>query len=98
MCRAVGASIRWLTDVIAARLKALPDHWHVPPMASPGDVIMGHLQVEADEMWSFVQQNANKPWVWIAMDKQTRHIMACHMGEQSRPCETVVDQPARGVP
>src|SRR5262249_5540265 len=69
MCRAVGASIRWLMDVIVARLKALPDHWLVPPMASPGDVIMGHLQVEADEMWSVVQENANKPWVWIAMDK-----------------------------
>jgi IS1 family transposase len=28
---------------------------------------MGCFEVEADEMWSFVKQKANKPWVWIAM-------------------------------
>jgi insertion element IS1 protein InsB len=53
-------------------------------MASPQDVIMGCLEVEADERCSFVRQKANKPWVWIAMDKQTRQIIAFHIGDRRR--------------
>src|SRR5262245_10327538 len=74
ICRAVGVSLQWLMDFIVARFAALPDHLHVQPVAAPGDVFIGRLEVEADEMWSFVKQKANKQWVWIAMDKQTRQI------------------------
>ena len=62
---------------------ALPDHLHVQPVASPRDVLIGRLEVEADEMWSFVAKKANKQWVWIAMDKQTRQIIAFHVGDRS---------------
>jgi len=83
ICRAVGVSIRWLMGFIAARFAALPDHLHVRPVAAPRDVLMGGLEVEADEMWSFVKKKANKQWVWIAMDKQTRQIIAFHVGDRS---------------
>src|SRR5262245_48001816 len=82
-CRAVGVSIRWLMHFLATCFAALPDHLHVRPVASPRDVLIGRLEVEADEMWSFVQQKANKQWVWIAMDKQTRQIIAFHVGDRS---------------
>ena len=62
---------------------ALPDHLHVRPVAAPRDVLIGCLEVEADEMWSFVKQKANKQWIWIAMDKQTRQIIAFHVGDRS---------------
>jgi len=68
---------------MAARFAALPDHLHVRPVAVPRDVILGRLEVEADEMWSFVAKKANKQWVWIAMDKQTRQIIAFHVGDRS---------------
>jgi insertion element IS1 protein InsB len=83
ICRAVGVSIRWLMDFMITRFKALPDHLHVQPVTSPRDVLMGRLDVEADEMWSFVKQKANKQWVWIAMDQQTRQIIAFHIGDRS---------------
>ena len=83
ICRAVGVSLRWLMDFIVARFAALPDHLHVRPVAAPRDVLIGRLEVEADEMWSFVKQKANKQWVWVAMDKQTRQIMAFHVGDRS---------------
>jgi len=54
ICRAVGVSIRWLMGFIVTRFAALPDHLHVQPVASPRDVLIGRLEVEADEMWSFV--------------------------------------------
>jgi insertion element IS1 protein InsB len=81
--RAVGVSIRGLMNFIVTCFEALPDHLHVQPVASPRDVIIGRLEVEADEMWSFVKQKANKQWIWIAMDKQTRQIMAFHVGDRS---------------
>jgi len=56
----------------------LPDSLHVRPVASPRDGIIGRLEVEADEMGSFVKKKANKQGVWIAMDTQTRQIMALH--------------------
>ena len=83
ICRAVGVSLRWLMDFIVARFAALPGHLHVRPVAAPRDVFIGRLEVEADEMWSFVKQKANKQWVWIAMDKQTRQIIAFHVGDRS---------------
>ena len=81
--RAVGVSLRWLMDFLVARFAALPDHLHVLPVVAPGEVIIGRLEVEADEMWSFVAKKANKQWVWIAMDKQTRQIIAFHVGDRS---------------
>src|SRR5215510_697284 len=68
---------------MAARFAALPARLHVRPVTVPRDVILGRLEVEADEMWSFVTKKANKQWVWIAMDQQTRQIMAFHVGDRS---------------
>jgi insertion element IS1 protein InsB len=83
ICRAVGVSIRWLMNFIVTCFATLPDHLHARPVASPGDVIIGRLEVEADERGSFVKQKAHKQWVWIAMDKQTRQIIAFHVGDRS---------------
>jgi insertion element IS1 protein InsB len=83
ICRAVGVSLRWLMDFIVARFAALPDHLHVLPVVAPREVIIGRLEVEADEMWSFGAKKAKKQWLWIAMDKQTRQSMAFHVGDRS---------------
>jgi IS1 family transposase len=42
------------------------------------------LEVEADEMASFVHKKANKPWIWIAMDAKTRQVIAFYVGDRSR--------------
>jgi insertion element IS1 protein InsB len=47
-------------------------------------VVLRWLEAEADEMWSFVQQKANKQWIWIAMDATTRQVIAFHVGDRSR--------------
>jgi len=57
---AVGVSLRWLMDCIDARFAALPDHLYVRPVVAPRDVLSGRLEVEADEMQSFVKQKVNK--------------------------------------
>lgn len=39
------------------------------------------IEVETDEMWSFV--NNKKKWIWIAMEKSSRQIIAFHVGGRS---------------
>jgi insertion element IS1 protein InsB len=42
------------------------------------------LEVEADEMSSFVQKKANKQWIWLSMDTKSRQVIAFHVGDRSR--------------
>ena len=64
--------------------QGLPDHLHVRPISCNQDVIIQRLEVEADEMASFVQKKANKQWIWLAMDAKTRQVIAFHVGDRSR--------------
>jgi insertion element IS1 protein InsB len=84
ICRAVGVSLTWLLHFIVERFAACPDDLHVRLPQRPTDVVLRRLEAEADEMWSFVQKKANKPWVWIAMDAPSRQVMAFHVGGRSR--------------
>jgi insertion element IS1 protein InsB len=78
----VGVSIRWLMDFMGGRFEAAPEHLHVQLPGRPHDVIIRCL--EADEMCSFVKQKANKYWLWLAMERATRQIIAFHVGDRSR--------------
>lgn len=84
ICRAVGVGLKWLLGVIVNCFEALPDHLHVQPITCTQDVMIQRLEVEADEMSSFVQKKANQQGIWLAMDAKTRQVMACHVGDRSR--------------
>src|ERR1700752_1904460 len=47
-------------------------------------MIMRRVEAEADEMCSFVKQKANKPWLWRAMERSSRQIIAVHVGDRRR--------------
>ncbi len=38
------------------------------------------VQLELDEMWSFVARKGNKLWVWIALCNHTRQVVARVVG------------------
>lgn len=44
----------------------------------------GRLRLECDELWSFVGKATQKVWVWVALDRDTREIVALHLGNRSR--------------
>jgi insertion element IS1 protein InsB len=46
--------------------------------------MLRRLEAEADELCSFVEQKVNKQWLWLAMDRTTRQIIALHVGDRSR--------------
>ena len=66
------------------RVAALADHLNLQPVTYKQNVMMQRLEVEADEMSSFVQQKAHTQSIWIAMDAKTRHVIAVHIGDRSR--------------
>jgi len=50
--------------------------------AAEGDVL------ELDELWSFVHHRRNKKWVWLALCRRTRQIVAFAVGDRSeRTCK-----------
>ncbi len=40
--------------------------------------------LELDELWSFVLKKARKRWIWIALCRQTRQVVAYVVGDRSR--------------
>jgi IS1 family transposase len=42
------------------------------------------LTIECDELWSFVFSKENKFYVWLAIDRTTREIVGCYIGDRSR--------------
>lgn len=38
--------------------------------------------IECDELWSFVGNKGNQYWVWLALDRETREIVGCHLGSR----------------
>ena len=39
--------------------------------------------IEADELWSFVGSKADIHWVWVALDADTRRVLAMVVGDRS---------------
>ncbi len=66
------------------RFTAAPDHLYVQPTVGTQRVILQRPEAEVDELWSFGDTKANRQWVWIAMDTDTRQIIAFHVGDRSR--------------
>ena len=84
ICRAMGVTLKWLLGFLVECIEALPDHLHVQPVTCKHNVMIQRLEVEADEMASFVPKKANKSWIWIAMDATSRQVIAFHAGDRSR--------------
>jgi insertion element IS1 protein InsB len=84
ICRVIGVGLRWLLYFMGERLTAAPEHLYVQPASGTQRVILHRLEAEVDELWNFVGKKANRQWVWLAMDADTRQIIAFHVGDRSR--------------
>src|SRR5262249_1121169 len=84
ICRAAGVGLRWLLQFMVDRFAAAPDHLNVQPTTGTQSVILHRLEAEADELGSFVGSKANRYWLWLALDAQTRQVLAFHVGDRNR--------------
>jgi insertion element IS1 protein InsB len=42
------------------------------------------LVLELDELWSFVRSKEEPAWIWVALDRATRQVVACCLGDRSQ--------------
>jgi len=46
--------------------------------------------LELDEVWPFVKRRANKRWLWVALCRQTRQVVAYVIGDRSeKSCQSL---------
>ena len=78
-----GSRDRWLVaQQVAARPRACPTIRTLTPPA-PVPLVFYAVDRAGDELWSFVRRKTNKPWVWFALEADTRQIVAFRAGPRS---------------
>ena len=78
IARATKVSESWLQDYVNQFYRSVSKRVEVVPKAK------GKLKVQMDELWSFVDSKADKQWVWIALDVETREVVGCYIGDRTR--------------
>ena len=63
----------------AEKLPPLSETLVKPDANNPEDTDM-----ELDELWSFVFKKDNKAWIWIALCRKTRQVVAYAVGDRSK--------------
>ena len=72
VCRQTVA--RWIKTIV----KSLPPLQQTVAPVQPGDAL------ELDEVGSFVGKKAEKRWLWVALCKRTRQVVAFVIGDRSK--------------
>ena len=62
-----------------AQLPPLPTTLDVPDPEYPTSTALA-----LDELWSFVLNKANDSWIWIALCRKTRQVVAYALGDRSK--------------
>jgi IS1 family transposase len=68
-----------LAEKKGAKLPPLKETLVAPDPNDPNATIM-----ELDELYSFVLRKSNKMWIWIALCRQTRQVVARAIGDRSK--------------
>lgn len=84
ICRVLGVALTSLLRFMEELYAESPDDLKVVLPHGTAYVELLCLEVEADELWSFVQEKKNKQWVWLAFDRDSRQIIAFYLGDRSR--------------
>lgn len=88
ICRAVQVSLRWLMTFIKKLYADLPDDLNckveLEKVKKDNIYYIKLFHNEADELWSFVANRKNVYYIWLVIDRQSRQVIAFHIGDRSR--------------
>lgn len=56
---------------------------HLPPLETTLVTAQAEDVLELDEVWLFVLKKANQRWVWVALCRRTRQIVAYFIGDRT---------------
>ena len=76
IARVVGVSKRWLQTYVNNKYESLEKQVVVEEKEK------GPMTIQCDEMWSFVDSEKDKYWIWLAIDADTRRIVGAHIGDR----------------
>lgn len=78
IARVTGVSWSWLQNYVNCKLRSIPRRVDITAK------IRGKLTIECDELWSFVFSKSNPFYIWLAIDRKTREIVGCYIGDRTR--------------
>jgi IS1 family transposase/transposase-like protein len=78
IARVTQVSWSWLQDYVNQMLARTPRQIKV------SEKLPGRLTVECDEMWSFANSKKNDIYIWLAIDRDSRKIVGCFVGDRTR--------------
>jgi len=78
IARVTQVSWSWLQDYVNQKLA------HTPRQIKVSGKLRGKLIIECDEMWSFVDSKKNEVYIWLAIDRSSRKIIGCYIGDRTR--------------
>jgi len=91
IARVMQVSKDWLQSYVNSYYSGIPHQVQVLAKAKQS------LQVQMDELWSFVDDKDNEQWVWLALDTATREIVGCYVGDRSGQAAKALWQSLPGV-
>ncbi len=78
IARVTQVSWSWLQEYVNQKLAQTPRQIE-GSVKSPG-----RMTVECDELWSFVDTKKNSVYIWLAIDRDSREIVGCFVGDRTR--------------
>ncbi|MEO1296558.1 MAG: IS1 family transposase [Cyanobacteria bacterium J06636_16] len=78
IARVTGVSWDWLQTYVNHKMNSVLRQIKV------SEKIKGPLTIECDEMWSFIGSKKNVVYIWLAIDRYTREIVGCFIGDRTR--------------
>ena len=86
ICRAMQVSMTWLIDFASSIWEQTPEDlgvdWDLLDNLSEEELQSVELQV--DEMWSFVGRKRNKRWIWVVYCPAIKQVLALHVGGRGK--------------
>ena len=78
IARAVEVYSLRLQDYVNEKYDAIKKEIDVTPKKK------GKITIQCDEMWSFVMNKDNKPWIWLAIDIETGEVVGAFIGSRDK--------------
>ncbi|MFT5169265.1 MAG: insertion element IS1 protein InsB [Saprospiraceae bacterium] len=83
-CRLFGVSLSWLLSFAHHFWKQTPIDIGLSTRWIKQIKQLQVFGIQADELWYFVQNKANKRWIWVAYDPIHRLVVAYHIGGRGK--------------
>ncbi|MBC6993837.1 IS1 family transposase [Lewinella lacunae] len=86
ICRSMEVSMTWLMNFAASIWEQTPDNLGVDYelLENLSDEELQSVEIQLDEMWSFVGCKKNKRWIWVVYCPAIKQVLAFHVGGRGK--------------